>query len=185
MARQIQHRLREIREAAGLSIDDLAAKVGTSRQQVSRHERGERRLTIQWMQRYAIALEIAPADLLVTPPMADTQELEPADLSGLGELGQALAAKGLAIYRVVHSRIPDAGIAAGTVITVDTRLAAIAAARLGDAIVVRGENGLMLRQFLPPSLVVTNEPGPGNLAHRLDDRTIDLEIVGVVVRDRP
>lgn len=170
MARQIQHRLREIREAAGLSIDELAAKVGTSRQQVSRHERGERRLTIQWMQRYAVALEIAPADLLVTPPMADTPELEPADLSGLGELGQALAAKGLAIYRVVHSRIPDAG---------------IAAARLGDAIVVRGENGLMLRQFLPPNLVVTNEPGPSNLAHRLDDRTIDLEIVGVVVRDRP
>lgn len=47
------NRLREFREAAGLSQDELADRVGSSFQQISKLERGERKLTREWAERLA------------------------------------------------------------------------------------------------------------------------------------
>jgi len=60
------NRLREIREQAGLSMQALATLVGTTAPQINKLEKGERRLTLDWMTRLATALGIEPKDLL--PP---------------------------------------------------------------------------------------------------------------------
>ncbi len=58
------NRIRELRLRRGLSLDESARLVGTSVQQLSRLERGERRLTDAWMRRIAVAFGVHPATLL-------------------------------------------------------------------------------------------------------------------------
>lgn len=69
--RQIGHnramstnRLRELRERAGLSMQGLASRVGTSAPQINKLEKGERRLTLDWMTRLARGLGVEPQALL-------------------------------------------------------------------------------------------------------------------------
>ena len=58
------NRIKEWRLRRGLSMQALAERVGTSRQQIHKLERGERRLTEDWMRRVAGILECEPAELL-------------------------------------------------------------------------------------------------------------------------
>lgn len=60
----MSNRLQQLREARGFSLRDLAAKVGTSNQQVSHLELGKRQLTVEWMKRIAAVLECHPWELV-------------------------------------------------------------------------------------------------------------------------
>ena len=57
------NRIKELREARGMTQEGLADAVGTSFQQISRLENGTRRLTVEWMRRIAGALAVHPAAL--------------------------------------------------------------------------------------------------------------------------
>ncbi len=61
----MESRISELRKARGLTLKRLAELVGTSNQQISHLEKGRRRLTLDWMERIAKALECHPADLLI------------------------------------------------------------------------------------------------------------------------
>jgi transcriptional regulator with XRE-family HTH domain len=69
------NRVREWRHRRGLSIEELARRSRTSASQISKLERGERRLTLDWMSRLAKALSCRCEDLL------------PADLDATGGPG--------------------------------------------------------------------------------------------------
>jgi phage repressor protein C with HTH and peptisase S24 domain len=69
--RIMANRIKEWRLKRGLSMQALAERVGTSRQQIHKLERSERRLTEDWMRRVAGILDCAPADLL-SPEMDRT-----------------------------------------------------------------------------------------------------------------
>lgn len=58
------NRLREFRLARGLTLEQVAEAADTSHQQVLRLEKGERRLTVDWMVRLARPLGVEPKDLL-------------------------------------------------------------------------------------------------------------------------
>ena len=58
------NRIREVREARDFTQEFLAEKIGTSNQQIGRLENRERRLTWEWMQKIANALECHPMDLV-------------------------------------------------------------------------------------------------------------------------
>ena len=51
----LPNRIRELRDRRQMTQEELAAAIGTSKMQVSRLERGERRLTQSWMERIAAA----------------------------------------------------------------------------------------------------------------------------------
>jgi len=57
------NRIRELRIARNLTLEYVADRVGTSVQQISRLELGNRRLTDNWMRRIASAIGVQPADL--------------------------------------------------------------------------------------------------------------------------
>ena len=57
--------IRYYRDKAELSRDRLAAKVGTSTQQIEKLEKGQRRLTSAWMKKIAPVLKVSAADLMV------------------------------------------------------------------------------------------------------------------------
>ncbi len=60
------NRIRELREALGWSQTDLALKLDpkTSQPQIDRLEKGDRRLTVDWLALLAKALGVSPSDLL-------------------------------------------------------------------------------------------------------------------------
>jgi transcriptional regulator with XRE-family HTH domain len=72
---RMQNRISILRTQRGLSLSALAELVGTTKAQIQKLERGDRRLSLVWMQRIARALNVKVSDLL--PPEADD-----ADASG-------------------------------------------------------------------------------------------------------
>lgn len=73
------NRIKALRLERGLTLEELAEMVGTSLQQISRLELGERRLSEQWMRPIARALGVSPGDLLIdTPPdpIGSAQQVE-------------------------------------------------------------------------------------------------------------
>ncbi|MEK7244720.1 MAG: helix-turn-helix transcriptional regulator [Pseudomonadota bacterium] len=63
-----KNHIKELRKGRGWSQNELARNIGTSNQQVSYLETGQRRLTDVWMLRLAAALGCHPADLLEYGP---------------------------------------------------------------------------------------------------------------------
>lgn len=63
----MENRIKEWRKTRGLTLKQLAERIGTSNQQISHLENGRRRLSLEWMQRLAKALDCLPSDLLVDP----------------------------------------------------------------------------------------------------------------------
>jgi phage repressor protein C with HTH and peptisase S24 domain len=82
------NRIKEWRTRFGLSYAALAQLVGTTAPQIQKLERGERRLTVDWMLRIAAALsslgqgEVHPKDLL--PPEGDGPTREQDDYADRG-----------------------------------------------------------------------------------------------------
>lgn len=83
------NRLRELREQRDWSQDHLAHLAGTTKAQISKLERGARRLTLDWMIRLAEVLAVDPQDLLAdrdqTPPKP--YERMPSRTGSLAETG--------------------------------------------------------------------------------------------------
>jgi len=69
------NQMRTYRLEAGLTLEQLAERMGTSVQQVSRLEKGQRKLTQDWMLRAAAALGIPPAALFDTAQPPDVGEM--------------------------------------------------------------------------------------------------------------
>jgi transcriptional regulator with XRE-family HTH domain len=64
----MQNNIAVIRKKKGLSLTDLARFAGTTKAQIQKLERGDRRLSLEWMERLASALQVKISDLL--PPEA-------------------------------------------------------------------------------------------------------------------
>ena len=60
----MNNRIRVLREARNLSLEGLAAKAGTTNQQISLLEAGKRRLTVDWLLRLSQALTCHPWELV-------------------------------------------------------------------------------------------------------------------------
>lgn len=60
----LKNRITEIRNARGLSIEDLAAKADMSPSYISRMARGERNISLRNLEKLATALECSPEDLM-------------------------------------------------------------------------------------------------------------------------
>lgn len=56
-------RLKRARLAAGLTQEQLAARIGTSKQGISNAERGSYELTLDWLYQAAVAIGCPPAEL--------------------------------------------------------------------------------------------------------------------------
>ncbi len=87
--------LREWRLAKGLNQPELAQRANTSKSEVSRLEKGARRMTISWMNRFATAMGISIDDLMTVPPIGfgavspapPAQEVSPKfTMASLGEI---------------------------------------------------------------------------------------------------
>lgn len=71
----IGQRMRQLREAAGLSQSEVGACLDVSYQQVQKYERGSNRISIEKLQRLAVTLRVPMSAFFEdTPPAAFLQE---------------------------------------------------------------------------------------------------------------
>ena len=86
------NRVREWRHRRELSIEELARRSRTSPSQISKLERGQRRLTVEWMSRLAKALGCRSEDLLPPEPRPSegSASAQPLDRELLRRMGRAL-----------------------------------------------------------------------------------------------
>ena len=70
----MENRIKELRKAQGLTLQELAEKVGTSNQQISQLETGRRRLNVDWLERLSGALGCHPLEILEDGTRAETQQ---------------------------------------------------------------------------------------------------------------
>src|SRR5258708_26172275 len=80
MIKALPNRIRGFRERAGLSMQALAERAGTSAPQINKLEKGDRKLTVDWMIRLGRALGVDPKDLMVIEP----QDTAPFEAGGAG-----------------------------------------------------------------------------------------------------
>ena len=59
--------VREWRNHRELTLDQVATAVGATKSAISRLENGNRRMTLDWMEKLAQALDVSPNDLLRSP----------------------------------------------------------------------------------------------------------------------
>jgi transcriptional regulator with XRE-family HTH domain len=74
-APNVENRIQKLREQAGLTLLELALRVGTSTAQIQRLEKGTRRLSDHWMGRIAPALGVEPVELFAETKLASVADL--------------------------------------------------------------------------------------------------------------
>jgi transcriptional regulator with XRE-family HTH domain len=185
------NRIAEHRRKRGLSQGALAALVGTTQPTIQRIESGAQNLTEEWLMRLSGALDVPPIDLLGIAVVAELRdEVEPLLLSIDDTLAAAIATKGFAAYRVATSAVQNLDIKVGTTLPVDTSAEALRQIKTGSLVLARvssrksGEHlGLVIRQFIAPSLLTTNRPGR-NASFSVDDDELCVEIIGIAMTTR-
>lgn len=87
----IGRKLKQLREAAGLSQPDLAGRADTAVQNISRLERGERKLSLKWAELLAPHLGVDVATLMTDAPIRQdprvTKSVSVPDLAIFGGMG--------------------------------------------------------------------------------------------------
>src|SRR5262245_4518870 len=112
-----------MREALGMSSDELARRVRTSGATIRRLETGTRALSQPWMEKISEVLGCSPADLISNAALSEAvDEVELVDtFDGYDSVRTAIATMGLRAYRVTEQgkALVQAGISPGDVITVN------------------------------------------------------------------
>lgn len=184
------NRIREIRKRRGMTAKELAELVGTDPVNISRIERGLRKLTEEWMRRIAKALEVTPAELLTAPLLQDFQDDAVEYISEAEDhLVRAMRRRNLVPWTIRSNSLENLGIAQGQVRTFDMSQKAVDSVETGDVVIARlyergnhSEVRTVIRQFVAPGMLVTNQKVT-NLAVTLDHPNIEGAILGVMVDD--
>lgn len=71
----MENQVRYWREKRGLSRRELASKISTGESQIVKLERGERKLTVDWLKRLAKGLNVTEAQLLEEEHVGNTPEV--------------------------------------------------------------------------------------------------------------
>lgn len=161
--------LRTLREAAGLTQAALAERINTTQSQIDRLEKGERRLTIDWMTRLGGALGVEPAALMgpielrsvtASPPPIPQRHEMPRDVP---VFGTAMGANGDGAFTINL----------GGQVDMVRRGPGIASNRGVFAIYVEGES--MAPRFQPGELVYLDKNRPIRTG---DDVVLVVEMPG-------
>lgn len=185
---------------AGITADAIADVLGRDRSVVSKILSGKQRMTLEWAQAFAKALQVDVATILekagvadkptvqaVTPGFADSDVApwvpgpEPAGSREVTTIAQALGGNrpGIDVWRVKGQAMALAGMVTGDFMLVDTHQSE--RVKPGDLVVAQVYNPrgatTVLRRYEPPVLVSAScDPGEGRV-HVVDG-------INVVIRGK-
>jgi putative transcriptional regulator len=180
----MNNRIRELREARGWSMRELAQRTNSSASTVNDLEKGRTQITMAWLERLAKAFDIPPEEIAGFSGHGSSfdDDVE-AITDDAPEVSHIRAKENQTLYRVTSSALNQVGIFPNSIIVVDTSPQLRAKLQTGDMIVGDYAEGKMerkvMRQFIAPSLLITNSD-----AHNEPSINLRMQIVrinGVIV----
>lgn len=188
-----KNRIREIRKLHGLTVAQLADKTGISQPQLTRIEGAKRGLSIAVAERIAMALGVSPEEVLgLTKPAEPSAGLgfsEDLELYEPGPTDLPTPRQKLNVdpWRVKTSSLDRLGINPGDIVFVDVSAETVDNLQPLALVVVQiydPDPNVMravtvMRQFVPPSLLITNSSGTN--ARSLDLERDEVAIKGVII----
>lgn len=187
------NRVKDLRRARGLTLAALADKVGTTHTHISRIENGQRGLSIPMAERIAKAMNTTLAEVIgvngAATPGAELRTLQedasPYLASQFDLPIQPRRGENIDPWLVTTDALDKAGIPKGAVVFVDISAAAVEALKPLQCVVAqvyradRLEATTILRQFVPPSLLITNSSGDNDVPRDIDKG--EAYVKGVIV----
>jgi len=161
-------RIRMLREARGLSQEQLALAIGRTKSVISRIESGETRLDLDVAQKIADTLNTTLADVLgIGPgsqgPRGFSEDVHPYVAIGPDDHFTRGLGPNEYLLTVDTNVCENAGIKRGDVVVVNDSAAAVAGVAPLDVVIVMYHHPetpntatQLLRQFVPPNLLITN-----------------------------
>ena len=99
--------LYDLRQKKGLTQKDVADAIGTTANQISRLENGERKLAPEWLERLSKVLNCTKAELLGEEPTETISERERAFLEMFRNLSEREQNSIMAAFNVLAQSKPD------------------------------------------------------------------------------
>lgn len=183
-------RIRELREAKGLTQDQLGAAVGTNKFKISRIEKGDTQLDLDLAVKIAQALDVSLAEVVGVERDCGRgfdEDAEVYDAPATDPLHRlADAGQNRSLYRVKSNVLDEIGIRAGDILLIDISAGAIRSIKPLSIVVAQLysarellEATTLLRQYVPPSLLITNSRDENQPP--ISMATTDAHIKGVVI----
>lgn len=188
------NRIKELRKARGLTLEELAEKSGLSQGHLSRLESSRRLLLVPVAERLAVVLQASVADVLGIsgiepenrPPVAGLAEDFTPYVPSPGDPLAGLVGPHRYLFAINSTALDKAGVHYGDIAVVSDDAALCKNPAPLAKVRVRlhpRENFLkpitLLRQFVPPRLLITNSTKGNEPSIDMDND--DAHIVGVVV----
>lgn len=178
-----KNRVREIRQAHGMTLEKLAEVAGLSHTHLSRIENGKRGLTIPMAEKLAKVMKTSVAEIIGANSVAavamglaeDAAPYAPAQSEAATPVFRAQPGHNIDPWIVKTNVLDRAGIPQGSVVYVDISAEALEHLEPLQCVVaqVYDESDLtravtVLRQFVPPSLLITNSSGENHPSLDID-----------------
>lgn len=186
------NRLKELRQARGWSVRELAEKAGISHSYIVRIESGERGLSVDMAEKLGNALDVGPQQVLglelddgaCTRHFGLRDEAEPFEIGPTAPITlRATARENVVPYEVNTASLDALGYTPGDVVFVNISQAAVDALTPGQCVLVQAYDGMtaktIIRQFIAPALLITNSRTENAIPLRID--ADDVAIKGVVI----
>jgi transcriptional regulator with XRE-family HTH domain len=179
----MDNRIKELRDARGWSMRELAARANTSASTINKLEKGETVLNVVWMQRLAKIFDIPPENLLGSrDETAPKNDAEPFKEGQEASINIPLSPTQF-LYQVKSSVLDQIGIIQGDILVMDSSPSDLSALETEDVVLAQLHRGdgrvMMLRQFIAPSLLITNSSSDNQRIINL--RTDNVVLKAVVV----
>ena len=177
-------RIKRLRLERGLTLADLAEKVGLSEGHMSRVEAGTRGLRFAKLDRLARTLGVPVTDLVAAEEVAFTSDLEAYHPPKGSVVAKALASSTQRMFRVLSGVLSELDLRENALIVADMDEKAVKAVGSGSVVVVsmaskESDPILLLRQFIAPYLLITNSREQNSLPiHML---MTPAKIAGIVI----
>ena len=182
----IGNRIKQLRLEHGMSLKELADKVGVTDSHLSRAENGKRGLQAKKLEQLARIFKVPVAELMSLEGGANLPDVAPYTPPKGSVLEKAFTSTTQKMFKVLTNGMSELAITEGDPIIVETAPSAKSRLKMGDVVVaeVGGEDDaagvLVLRQFLEPNLLVTNSST--NNAMPIHIVKARAKILGLVLR---
>lgn len=192
----IVNRMQDLREARGMTLEQLAAAVRSSKTTVQALEQGNRALVHKLVEPIAKALGVDWIELLTmpAPPAAAAPARGFAESAAAFKPAPGHELHGIklgpleSLFQVRDESMAAIGIHKGDLLLVDVSAKAVRGIQTGDTVIAQVYGpGLtdavtIVREYIAPSLLITN-PGTGTIEHiDLTAGAVDAAIKGVASR---
>ena len=182
--RGMENRIKEHRERSGLTMEQLAERIGKSISAVNRLEKGQSQLTYEDAEILQRIFGLARIEDVVRQSDKPAPSGFADDVQRLDGLTAVRFEPGTNrdVWIVTSNALERLGLIPGNQIAVDISAEAVAGVRMGDAVICQLYEDMtattLLRQFVEPDLLITNMLK--NNAKILNRREHDVAIKGIV-----